>query len=135
MGGGRGAPGGPGATGVREVRAALERGGQELQDLVDLLRDQTGVTMASVTVLDSGTFYFTTVAGAEAFETEHDQAVCRWSMPHDAVFTIEDLAQDARTARLPFVDGTRDSLRFYASAPLHAPGGDPRSRPWTSTGS
>jgi signal transduction histidine kinase len=110
---------------AREVREALERGGQDLQDLVDLLRDTTGVAMATVTVLDAGTFCFTTVAGAAPFETEHDQAVCRWSMPHDRVFSIEDLSTDPRTATLPFVDGRRRSLRFYASAPLHAPDGDP----------
>lgn len=106
------------------MRLALEAGGQDLQDLLDLLHAQTGVAMATITVLDSGTFYFTTVAGGEPFETEHDQAVCRWSMPHDRVFCIEDLSADPRTASLPFVDGTRGSLRFYASAPLHAPGGD-----------
>jgi signal transduction histidine kinase len=112
------------APAAREVRAALERGGQDLQDLVDLLRDQTGVAMATITVLDAGTFVFTTVAGGEPFETEHDQAVCRWSMPHDGLFSIEDLSEDPRTACLPFVDGRRGNLRFYASAPLHAPGGD-----------
>lgn len=111
-------------TDAREVRAALERGGQDLQDLVDLLRDQTGVAMATITVLDARTFCFTTVAGAEPFETEHDQAVCRWSMPHDRVFSIEDLASDPRTAALPYVDGRLGSLRFYASAPLHTPDGD-----------
>lgn len=111
-------------TGARDVREALERGGQDLQDLVDLLRDQTGVAMATITVLDARTFCFTTVAGAEPFETEHDQAVCRWSMPHDRVFSIEDLSSDPRTASLPYVDGRLGNLRFYASAPLHAPDGD-----------
>lgn len=111
-------------TDAREVREALERGGQDLQDLVDLLRDQTGVAMATITVLDARTFCFTTVAGAEPFETEHDQAVCRWSMPHDRVFSIEDLASDPRTAALPYVDGRLGSLRFYASAPLHTPDDD-----------
>lgn len=106
------------------MRAALERGGQDLQDLVDVLRDQFGVAMATITVLESGTFYFTTVAGAEPFQTEHDQAICRWSMPHDCVFNIEDLSRDPRTESLPFVDGSRGDLRFYASAPLHTPGGD-----------
>lgn len=113
-----------GPAAAREVREALERGGQDLQDLVDLLRDQTGVAMATITVLDAGTFCFTTVAGAEPFETEHDQAVCRWSMAHDRVFSIEDLSVDPRTASLPFVDGRLGNLRFYASAPLHAPDGD-----------
>ena len=113
-----------GPAAAREVRKALERGGQDLQDLVDLLRDQTGVAMATITVLDAGTFCFTTVAGAEPFETEHDQAVCRWSMAHDRVFSIEDLSVDPRTASLPFVDGRLGNLRFYASAPLHAPDGD-----------
>lgn len=113
-----------GPAAAREVREALERGGQDLQDLVDLLRDQTGVAMATITVLDAGTFCFTTVAGAELFETEHDQAVCRWSMAHDRVFSIEDLSVDPRTASLPFVDGRLGNLRFYASAPLHAPDGD-----------
>lgn len=124
MDGARGTTGSPAPPGAREVRAALERGGRDLQELVDVLRDQLGVAMATITVLDSGTFYFSTVAGAEPFETEHDQAVCRWSMPHDRVFTIEDLARDPRTASLPFVDGSRGRLRFYASAPLHAPDGD-----------
>lgn len=127
MGGAHGAHGPRAAASVVEVhqvRAALERGGQDLQDLVDVLRDQLGVAMATITVLDSGTFYFTTVAGAEPFQTEHDQAVCRWSMPHDCVFSIEDLARDPRTASLPFVDGSRGRLRFYASAPLHTPAGD-----------
>lgn len=112
------------APGALEVREALECGGQDLQDLVDVLREHTGVAMATITVLESGTFFFTTVAGAEPFRTEHDQAVCRWSMPHDALFSIEDLAADPRTASLPFVDGRLGSLRFYASAPLHTPTGD-----------
>jgi signal transduction histidine kinase len=117
------APGGVVAPAAREVRAALERGGQDLQDIVDVLRDQLGVAMAAVTVLDAGTFFFTTVAGGEPFENEHDEAVCRWSMPHDSVFSIEDLAADPRTASLPFVDGRLGDLRFYASAPLHSPAG------------
>lgn len=112
------------APGAHEVRAALERGGQDLQDLVDVLRDHTGVAMAAITVLDAGTFFFPTVAGAEPFETEHDQAVCRWSMPHDAVFSIADLSDDPRTATQPHVDGRLGSLRFYASAPLHSPSGE-----------
>ena len=109
------------------VRAALEQGGQDLQDIVDLLRDQLGVAMAAITVLDSGTFSFTTVAGGEPFENEHDDAVCRWSMPHDAVFSIEDLAEDPRTVSLPYVDGRLGDLRFYASAPLHSPSTEPRT--------
>ena len=117
------APGGVVAPAAREVRAALERGGQDLQDIVDVLRDQLGVAMAAVTVLDAGTFFFTTVAGGEPFENEHDEAVCRWSMPHDSLFSIEDLAADPRTASLPFVDGRLGDLRFYASAPLHSPAG------------
>lgn len=111
-----------------EVRAALERGGQDLQDVVDLLRDQLGVAMAAVTVLDGGTFFFTTVAGAEPFENQHDDAVCRWSMPHDELFSIEDLSGDPRTASMPYVDGRLGDLRFYASAPLHSPAGEPVGR-------
>jgi signal transduction histidine kinase len=48
---------------------------------------------------------------------------CQHTMSTEGVFTIDDARADARFRDIGWVDGTIASTRFYASAPLYAPGG------------
>ncbi len=105
------------------ARELLGAGGPELDELVELLRDSVGASLATVTVLDEGRFHFVVCAGAAPFSLDHDEGVCRFSMGRDGVVSIPDLAADERTCGLPYVDGRLASLRFYASAPLRSPDG------------
>lgn len=101
----------------------LGTGGRELEEIVELLRTTVGVVLATVTVLEGGRFHFLVCSGSRPFATDHDDAICRWSMEQEGVVVVRDLSADERTAAMPFVDGRRGRLRFYASAPVHAPEG------------
>lgn len=114
-----------GAPGVSTaVRSTLQTWLEpDLQAMVDLARDLTGVAIVAITVLDDGQFHFLVNAGSEPFCTDEEDAMCKYSMGVPGLFEVPDTLRDERMATLPFVDGRAASLRFYASTPIYgAPG-------------
>ena len=101
---------------------------EELQEMVDLLRDSTGVDVAAIAVLDGEHLHYPVVAGTDPFVNPVDDAICRHALGVDGVMAIDDLSADERTKSLACVDGRTGAVRFYASAPLHGPEGQPVGR-------
>ncbi|QWC84309.1 GAF domain-containing protein [Nocardioidaceae bacterium] len=110
------------ATAARE---ALENWADfDLPALVDVARQYIGVPMAAITVLEGHQFHFALTSGTDPFCTDEGDAMCKHSMGVPGIFQVRDTLADERMAELPYVDGRRASLRFYASAPIYAAGGE-----------
>ncbi len=86
------------------------------------------VPIALVSPADRDRLFFKSQIGlpddlATARQTPRDVSVCGHVVASNEVLVVEDLARDRRFANNPFVKAR--GLRFYAGAPLRAPGGQP----------
>ncbi len=86
------------------------------------------VPIALISLLDRDRLFFKSHTGlpedlARAREAPRDVSVCGHVVAQNEITVIEDLARDRRFASNPWLKAR--GLRFYAGAPLHAPGGQP----------
>ncbi len=86
------------------------------------------VPIALVSLVDRDRLFFKSHTGlpddlAATRQTPRDVSVCGHVVASNEVLVVEDLARDRRFARNAFVKAR--GLRFYAGAPLRAPGGQP----------
>jgi GAF domain-containing protein len=103
---------------------ALERAGlldtapEEAFDRLTWLAAQTlDAPVALITMLDPTRQWFKSRVGLDLAETPRSWAFCNYTIMQKEVFTVEDLASDARFAENPAVHGD-PGFRFYAGSPI-----------------
>lgn len=80
------------------------------------------VPIAIVTLLDDARQWFKSEVGLGVRETPIEVAFCRYTVMSDEVLEVPDALEDDRFKDNPLVLG-EPHMRFYAGAPLIAPGG------------
>lgn len=83
-----------------------------------------GAPIALISLLDANRQWFKSNLGLPAVsETSRELAFCEHAIVSSELLEVADASQDPRFARNPMVAGAQH-VRFYAGAPLHAPGGE-----------
>jgi len=96
---------------------------QTIDDLALLAAMICQVPMALVSLVDENRQWFKARVGVSDLQTPRDVAFCAHTIVHaDDVFVVHDAEADPRFAGSPLVVGG-PRIRFYAGAPLVAPGG------------
>ncbi|KFN41902.1 sensor domain-containing diguanylate cyclase [Arenimonas metalli] len=96
---------------------------QAYDDIVALAREVCGTPQAVMTFVDEERQWFKAAEGIEGEETERSIAFCDIAIRRpDAVTVVEDASVHPVFRNYPQVTGP-DHLRFYAGAPMVAPGG------------
>jgi PAS domain S-box-containing protein len=81
------------------------------------------VPIVLVSLVDAGRQWFKSRQGLDATETPRHISFCGHAILAEDIFYIPDALSDPRFADNPLVTGA-PHVRFYAGAPLHAPGGE-----------
>ncbi|MCJ2033017.1 PAS domain S-box protein [Methylobacterium sp. J-068] len=92
-------------------------------DIVDLAALVCDTPVALVSLVAGERQWFKARRGFEPCQTPLDQSVCAHALGEPDLLVIPDLTRDPRTRANPLVTG-EPYLRFYAGAPLTAPGGE-----------
>jgi GAF domain-containing protein len=96
---------------------------EKFDRVVRFAAEQLDVPIALVSLTDQERQWFKARHGLDAQEVSRDLAFCSHAILEPSLFVVEDALQDERFADNPLVtDGPR--IRFYAGAPLNAPGGE-----------
>ncbi|MDB5850778.1 MAG: putative sensor protein [Rhodoferax sp.] len=91
--------------------------------VVRFAAEQLDMPMALVSLVDGDRQWFKSRIGMDAAQTGRDIAFCGHAILQPETFVVEDTLLDERFADNPLVTaGPR--VRFYAGAPLSAPGGE-----------
>ncbi|KQP37340.1 GAF domain-containing protein [Pseudorhodoferax sp. Leaf274] len=91
--------------------------------VVRFAAEQLDMPMALVSLVDGDRQWFKSRVGVELPQTSRDIAFCAHAILQPETFVVEDAQLDARFADNPLVTGA-PHVRFYAGAPLSAPGGE-----------
>lgn len=103
-------------------------------DLIDDVRNATfdriariasltfDVPVSLVTMLDEDNQFFCGVHGTDLTGTPREESFCNHTVRRDEVLVVPDALDDLRFRHLPLVVDA-PHLRFYAGAPVSAPGG------------
>ena len=81
-----------------------------------------GAPIALISLVDANRQWFKARVGLDDSETPRDQAFCAHAIEGDDLLEVCDATSDPRFADNPLVTGD-PHIRFYAGAPLSAPGG------------
>lgn len=112
----------------------------EFDDICREAAEVAGVPIAMISLIDSDRQWIKARVGVDVSESPRCFAFCNYTIKRADVMTVPDATEDERFADNPFVTGEAH-LRFYAGAPLEAPGGsrigalcviDRKSRPMLS---
>ncbi|MCZ2495496.1 GAF domain-containing protein [Xylophilus sp. Kf1] len=96
---------------------------EKFDRVVRFAAEQMDVPIALVSLLDARRQWFKARVGTAVTETPRDISFCSHAILASSTFVVEDASKDARFAGNPMVTaGPR--VRFYAGAPLTAPGGE-----------
>jgi diguanylate cyclase (GGDEF)-like protein len=90
----------------------------ELDALVRVAAAVTGMSMATVNVLDTHRQSQLASVGFPRMVTPRDESLCTRALETGGVFSSPDLSADDRFTDSPWVDGRRDGVRGYAMVPL-----------------
>ncbi len=91
--------------------------------VVRFAAEQLDAPIALVSLVDEHRQWFKSRLGLQVPETGRDVSFCAHAILQPDVFIVEDASRDARFADNPLVTG-ETHVRFYAGAPLSAPGGE-----------
>ena len=94
----------------------------EFDDVARLAAHVCGTPIALLSLLDGERQWFKARVGIELTETPRDEAFCHHAVTSPGLFVVPDAAADPDFAANPLVV-SYPHLRFYAGAPLVAPGG------------
>lgn len=81
------------------------------------------VPIALVSLVDEGRQWFKSCQGLDVAETSRDVSFCGHAILNGEIMIVPDATEDPRFADNPLVTGS-PKMRFYAGAPLRAPGGE-----------
>jgi signal transduction histidine kinase len=87
-----------------------------------IVAETIGVPIALISLIDGERQWFKSKYGLETACASRDAGFCTYTILTDRVLEIEDARSDARFCDNPMVIND-PSIRFYAGAPLRAPGG------------
>ena len=96
----------------------------DLAELVELVARICDSQAAGITVQRGEDYHVPVTHGIEPLVCPSDDTFCRATMSTDGIFVVEDATTDPQFSSIGFVDGSIADARFYASAPLYAPGGE-----------
>ena len=90
--------------------------------LVRFAAEQLDTPIAMVSLVDGQRQWFKARVGLDDTESARDVSFCGHAILKEEVFVVEDARSDPRFEDNPLVVG-EPHIRFYAGAPLSAPGG------------
>ena len=108
---------------VDVVLDVLSRPDDDLADLLALVADLCDSPSAGITIFNGDRVHVPVAHGVRPVVTPASESFCWHTRGAPGLFHVADAAQDARFAELVAGDGPFAGVRFYASAPLHAPDG------------
>jgi diguanylate cyclase (GGDEF)-like protein len=92
-------------------------------DMSLLASEICGTPLAMVSLIDAKRQWFKSTVGLDIAETSRDDSFCGHAILSPDLFVVPDAREDRRFSDNPFVTG-EPWIRFYAGAPLVAPGGE-----------
>lgn len=96
---------------------------EKFDRIVRFAAEQMDVPMALVSLTDEHRQWFKARVGIDALEIPRELAFCAHAILEPTLFVVEDASRDPRFADNPMVLAG-PQVRFYAGAPLSAPGGE-----------
>lgn len=96
---------------------------EKFDRVVRFAAEQMDVPIALVSLIDDQRQWFKARVGLDVLETARDVSFCGHAIMEPAIFVVEDASKDKRFADNPMVLAG-PQIRFYAGAPLSAPGGE-----------
>lgn len=107
---------------LREYRVLDTLPEESFDDLTQLAGHICDAPISLISLIDEHRQWFKSAIGVPFRETDRDVAFCAHGIHEPDVFTVENAEEDARFLANPLVTGEQQ-IRFYAGAPLIAPGG------------
>ncbi len=96
---------------------------QEFDDIASLAAQICGTPMALISLVDEFKQWFKARIGLNAAETPREHSFCAHALQQTEPLLVPDATRDPRFAANPLVT-EEPFIRFYAGAPLVAPGGE-----------
>ena len=108
---------------VRALHVLGTAGDVDLREIVDLAAAICDARAAAISVLSGEEYHLLVTHGVEPMVCARADTLCQYMTEIHHTVSVEDASAHPTYARSPYVDGRLMSLRFYASAPVYAPGG------------